>query len=313
MVIPARDEAARIGPCLEALRRDPDVGELIVVDDESRDGTAQLAAAAGARVVQGAPLPSGWVGKPWALQQGLEAASGRWLVTVDADARPRPGLLRSLVAALAEVDLVTVGPRFLCETAGERLLHPSLLCTIVYRLGPVGAEGASPDRLAANGQCMAADRERLAAAGGFARGRANPTDDVALARSLARDGWRVMFADGADVLTVKMHSSAMEVWREWGRSIAMRDVSAPGWLAFDLAVVWLTMGLPPLRLLARRSTVIDRLLLAVRLSLLLPLRRAYEPRGLAYWLSPLADPASALRLTLSTLRRSRTWRGRTYG
>jgi dolichol-phosphate mannosyltransferase len=76
VVVPARDEAARIGPLLEAIVGAPGVAEVIVVDDQSSDGTADLARAAGARVVEPArPLPDGWAGKAWALQQGIEAAT----------------------------------------------------------------------------------------------------------------------------------------------------------------------------------------------------------------------------------------------
>ena len=81
VVIPARDEAARIGPCLDGLAGDPDVLEVIVVDDGSTDGTAAVAAARGARVVTAGAAPAGWVGKPWALQRGLEAARGDIVVS----------------------------------------------------------------------------------------------------------------------------------------------------------------------------------------------------------------------------------------
>src|SRR3954454_10482163 len=88
VVVPARDEADRIGPCLDGLLADPDVGEVIVVDDGSTDQTADLARRRGARVVPAGPAPSHWVGKPWALQCGLEAAGGDIVVSVDADTRP---------------------------------------------------------------------------------------------------------------------------------------------------------------------------------------------------------------------------------
>jgi dolichol-phosphate mannosyltransferase len=74
VVIPARDEAERIGPCLAGLAEDPDVDEILVVDDRSTDATAEVAAATGARVIDGLEPPEGWVGKPWALQQGLSSA-----------------------------------------------------------------------------------------------------------------------------------------------------------------------------------------------------------------------------------------------
>ena len=76
VVVPARDEADRIGPCLDGLAGDPAIAEVLVVDDGSTDGTAAVARARGARVVRAPVPPPGWVGKPWALQQGLEAASG---------------------------------------------------------------------------------------------------------------------------------------------------------------------------------------------------------------------------------------------
>ena len=136
VVVPARDEAQRLRPCLEALRADSSVHEVIVVDDESSDGTAALARSLGATVVEGAPPPRGWVGKPWALQQGLEAATGEVVVSLDADTRPHAGLIGALDAALSDADLVTGAPRFVCETPGERWLHPSMLAGLVSALVP---------------------------------------------------------------------------------------------------------------------------------------------------------------------------------
>ena len=102
VVIPARDEERRLAACLAGLADDPDVLEVLVVDDRSRDRTADVARAHGARVVPGAELPPGWVGKPWALQQGLEAAAGDVVVSLDADTRPRPGLAGALAGALGD-------------------------------------------------------------------------------------------------------------------------------------------------------------------------------------------------------------------
>jgi dolichol-phosphate mannosyltransferase len=92
----------------------------------------------------------------------------------------------------------------------------------------------------------------------------------------------------------------------------MPDVTPPAAQALDVAVVWATLGLPLPRVLARRADALDWALLAVRLGLLAALRPAYRRRGAAWWLSPLADPAVAARLTWGALRPGRTWRGRTY-
>jgi dolichol-phosphate mannosyltransferase len=317
VVTPARDEERRLRGCLEPLLADDAASEVLVVDDRSADATAAVARACGARVVPGAALPAGWVGKPWALQQGLEAATGEVVVTLDADTRPRPGLVRALadaVAAAPERTLTSATARFDCRTAPERMLHASLLATLVYRFGPVDAAGSAPaaSRAVANGQCLAARRAPLLAEGGFALARDRMTDDVALARALRARGWDVAVHDGGDLLEVRMYESARETWREWGRSIAMPDVTSPAWLAADVAVVWLAMALPLPRLLAGRGTGLDALLAVVRLALHAATARAYRPRGPAFWLAPMADVAGAVRLTWSAVRPRREWRGRSY-
>lgn len=281
VVIPAREEAARIGPCLEALRGE----DVIVVDDDSADGTADVARAYGARVIQRGPAPPGWVGKPWALQRGLEEATGEVVVCLDADTRPRPGLLGALAQELDRHDFVSAGPRFVCERPLERWLHASLLASLVYRFGPLDVD--APGRVMSNGQCTATLREWFLAAGGYGLATGYSTDDVALARALPG---RFAFRDAADLLEVKMHDSAREVWREWGRSIALADVE-PWWRrAFDVAVLALAM-VP---------------LLPVRFALLFALRRSYTRGGLPFWLSPLADPLAIVRLIAPP---SREWRG----
>ncbi|MEO3809860.1 glycosyltransferase family 2 protein [Sphaerisporangium sp. B11E5] len=313
VVVPARDEEGRIGPCLTAALADPLVREVIVVDDESADGTAGVAAGLGARVVAGRPLPDGWVGKQWALHQGLAEATGDVVVTLDADARPEPGLFAALAGALDDCDLVTVAPRFVCDGAAEQALHAAFLATLVYRYGPVGPRVPPPPyRVLANGQCMAFRRKAMRSASGFVRVRGNMTDDVALARTLAGDGWDVRFLDGRALLEVDMHSSVAEVWREWGRSLPLADVTDGPRLAGDLAVVWLTAALPAARLLAGRPTRLDLALLGVRFLLAGALWRGYTRPGPGLLLSPLLDPLAALRLTQGVLRPSRTWRGRTY-
>lgn len=316
VVVPARDEEARVAPLLTALARDPQALEVLVVDDESSDGTAALAAAAGATVVSGAPLPQGWVGKPWALHQGALAAGQHWLVTLDADVVPAPGLIGALVAEAEATgaDLVTAGGRFVCDTAGQRVLHPAMLATLVYRFGPPGSRRSPPpDRVQANGQCTITRRRALLAAGGFAPVAGNLTDDVALARHLARLGWRVGFADATRLLDVRMHHSGADVWRSWGRSLPMPDITSRRWQLLDLGVLWLALALPLPRLLLRRGDRLDLVLLAVRMGLLVGLAPAYLRRGPWWWLSPLADVPVAARFTWGTVRPGRTWRGRTYG
>ncbi len=315
VVVPARDEADRIGPLLEAVVGAPGVSEVIVVDDQSADDTAALARRSGATVVDGQDLPRGWAGKAWALQQGLEAAIGDWVVTLDADTRPDPRLPAALVArARADaIDLATVAGRFDCPTPGLRWLHPAMLTTLVYRGAPPGATAAGPvHRRMANGQCMAFARAMLVGAGGFAPIAGHTVEDVALARGLAVAGFAVDFLDASSMLRVRMYESLAGAWSGWGRSLSLPGVDP--WLrrAADLVVVAVAQAAPLPRLVARRGDLLDMVLLVARVGTLFGTARAYDRRGPAYWLSPLADPIAVVAIARGLVTRRQRWRGRTY-
>jgi dolichol-phosphate mannosyltransferase len=315
VVIPARNEAGRIVPLLGAMIGAPGVSEVIVVDDESTDGTASIAAAAGAGVVSAGGRPSGWAGKSWALQCGLHAASSDWIVTLDADARPDPGL-PSAVVARAEVDgtdLLTVAGRFRGHAAGARWLHAAMLTTLVYRFGAPGRSPLpAPHRVLANGQCMAFRRTALLELGGLSPVSGAVVEDVALARHLARAGRRVDFLDASDLLHVELYDSLAATWSGWGRSIGLPGVE-PRWRQLvDVVTLTLTLPVPVLRLAVGRVDPIDLVALAARLGTLVGTSRAFARRDLAYWLSPLADAVAIAALIRNLSARRQTWSGRSY-
>ena len=332
VILPTLNEAARLGPCLAGLaRQGPPLAEILVVDSESTDGTRDIVRAAAEedpriRLLTDPPLPDGWIGKVWALQHGLGVAGGEWVLGVDADIDPEPGLVAAAVRAArtTRLDVASFAPRFAGQTASERWLHPSLLVTLVYRCG-APTPSPSPARVMANGQCFLSRRDVLSAHGGYAAARSSWADDVTLARWLARHGARVGFLDGSRLYRVRSYRSVREMWREWGRSIDLSDASTPPVQWLDVLYLVLVQGAPiPVLVSAGlamfRETglpIIGLLwlnvaLVLVRVLLLLGLAGAYERRGVAYWLSPLSDPLAVLRLVLSTVRRPRQWRGRQY-
>lgn len=310
VIVPARDEEDRIGPCVTALVQQG--ADVVVVDDGSTDRTVEVAEAAGAHVVPAGPLPTGWAGKAHALDVGLRSVDAAVVICVDADTRAGPGFVAAAVDALCDSTLVTAGARVDATDGGERWLHPSMLTSLVYRLGLPGVRATRADRTMANGQCMVIDRQRLLEAGGFEPVRDALLEDLALARSLAARGHDVRFLDATSVLQVVGYGSLREAWRGWGRSLDLAPVTPPAWQALDVAVVWSAMALPLPRLLAGRGDVVDVAGLLVRLGTLVGTRSAYTRRGLPYLLSPLADVAVAARITVGTVRPDRRWRDRTY-
>ena len=312
VVIPARDEERRLGACLAAVVGAPGVHEVIVVDDHSRDATAEVARRGGARVVAARDLPTGWAGKTWALQQGIDAATGGWVVTLDADTRPDPGLVAALVdrARTDRVDLATVAGAFECPGVGAAWLHPAMLTTLVYRFGAPPGVLRDRRRALANGQCMVLPREEFLAAGGFAPVAHHMVEDVALARRIMDAGGRVALYDGSAMLRVRMYEDLVSTWTGWGRSLALGRAVARREAIGDAAVVAVAMLLAPWRLIRGRGDRIDLVSIMLRLGTLVGTAASYRPRSVAYWVSPMADPLAVAALVGGIIAPDRRWRGR---
>src|SRR5690606_28862766 len=139
ILIPARNEAQVIAGTIRSLlaQHYPNF-EIILLDDQSTDGTANLAAQAGAgdsrlRVIGGAPLPEGWLGKNWACQQLSQAARGEYLIFTDADVYWSVDALAALIELTqqTQADLLTVWPTQDTVSAGERLVVPLMALAIL--------------------------------------------------------------------------------------------------------------------------------------------------------------------------------------
>lgn len=310
VVIPARDEADRIGPCVRALV--PAGARVIVVDDGSTDATRDVAEDAGATVIDAGPLPPGWAGKAHALQVGLGSADTPIVVAVDADTRPGPRFLPSAAGALGSRTLVTAGARVDAPDPLGRLVHASMLATLVYRFGPPGVAARSVGRTMANGQCMVMDRRAVLAAGGFAAVAGSLTEDVALARRLAGAGHGVAFEDGTGVIDVEGYGSARDTLDGWGRSLALREVTTAPWMLADLAVLWTAFALPQLRLATGRGDVVDVAALGLRAGVAAATSGAFREGGWSLALAPVADLAVVATLTRGAIRPDRSWKGRDY-
>lgn len=231
VLIPARDEAAHIAACLNTLRGQ-DVVEILVLDDESHDGTGDIARGVGdprVRVLDGAALPSGALGKPHACAQLAQAAAptSEVLVFLDADVRLQPDAIGAAVALLEAtgLDFISPHPRQLAVTVAERLVQPllpwSILTTLPLR---VAERSARPSLAAANGQFLVVRRAAYERAGGHAAVATAVLDDLALARAIKAAGGRGGVVDGTQLASCRMYDGwpplrdgyAKSLWAAFG-------------------------------------------------------------------------------------------------
>lgn len=243
VLIPARNEEAAIRGAVEsALASEGVAVEVIVGDDHSTDRTAEIARAAGARVVSIPALPDGWCGKQHACWVLSREARHDLLLFLDADVRlERDGLAR-LVGFLQSsgADLVSGIPRQVTGTWLEKLLIP-LIHFILLGFLPMAAmrKWRWPALAAGCGQLFLARRSAYDRAGGHAAIRASRHDGVTLPRSFRRAGLRTDLCDATDVASCRMYRNAGEVWRGLAKN-ATEGLGAPA--AIGLWTVLLVDG-----------------------------------------------------------------------
>jgi len=204
VLIPARNEEATLPHLLAALAQQSlRPLEVIVIDDHSSDATAAVASGAGARVIQAPPLPAGWCGKTWALQQGVLASGGECLVFLDADTVPGPRFLEHLLAARQRLGgLVSVQPFHRTEKPYEQL---SLLFNLVGLMAvPLG-----PNVGVAFGPAMATSRADYQRSGGHAAVAGQVVEDWFLAHRYERAGLAVSAFIGRGQIEYRMYPGGL--------------------------------------------------------------------------------------------------------
>jgi hopene-associated glycosyltransferase HpnB len=203
-VIPARNEAELIGQVVTSLLNQRVAMPVLLVDDGSTDGTAEVARRAAEKagkadaliVIQSKPLPAGWTGKLWSMHQGIECARAlnpAWLLLADADVLHGPGTVANLswIAAEGRYDLVSFMVKLHCESLPEKLLIPAFVYFFFMLYPPAWIRDPRRSASGAAGGCMLVQRETLERAGGLQSIRGAVIDDCALALLLKGHGGRL--------------------------------------------------------------------------------------------------------------------------
>lgn len=231
VIVPARDEAANIAPCVESLSAQqypPDCLALIVVDDDSSDATPAIVAALARqdpRIVlcRTSPLPPGWKGKVHACCAGVAAApaDAQWLCFLDADMRAAPQAIASAVEAASarKLDLLTLAPRHELKSFAERLMLPCGLYLLGFYQNLEKIQAPQSDAVVATGQFMLLRRTAYDAVGGHAPVRDAICEDVELALLMKRRGYRVLLMDGNALLTTRMYTGWSTLWPGFAKNL----------------------------------------------------------------------------------------------
>jgi hopene-associated glycosyltransferase HpnB len=322
-VIPARNEADVIGKSLSSLLGQDYALHIVLVDDQSDDGTAEAARAAAAAlgaedrltVIPGAPLPPGWTGKLWAMNQGVARAAAlpeppRYLLLTDADIAYDPGVVRRLVARAeaGSLALTSLMVKLRCESLAERMLIPAFVFffQMLYPFAWVNRPGSA--MAAAAGGCMLARRDALEAAGGVAAIRGSLIDDCAMGRAMKAQGpiW-LGLTDSAHSL--RPYPDFEDVRRMVARSAYDQLNYSPLLLAGTVLGMLLTYLLPPLFAIlgAGLPQILGAAAFALMIIAFLPIIRFYRLPPL--WAAALPVIAT-LYMAFTVDSAAQHWRGK---
>ena len=338
VIVPARNEAASLGACLESLLSQSEPGfalgqqwELIVVDDDSMDATRQIAetAAAGREGVLVAEAPAldltdrgGFTGKTNACWFAAQKARGAWLLFTDADTVHEPGDLSRAIHEAQKYDaaLLSYSPRQLVNGFWQRVVMPLVFAELATAYPPKQVSSPASSIAAANGQFLMVEREAYFSVGGHRVIGKEILEDVALARAIKRAKYGIRFRHAPDALATRMYRTLPDMIEGWTKNLALLFPSPILMAAMQMLQFLLFFGPPalaysmPLLVAWQRGAILVVWLRAVwgfynRVS-----RSHFPAADVA--LSILGVPLFSWLLIRSSLQRrvhkSVPWKGRNY-
>lgn len=251
-IVPARNEESVISACIESLARQPEIAEIIVVNDQSTDKTAeivreQMTKFPQLRLINSDGVPPGWVGKNHAVTLGAKEANQPWLLFTDADAEHDPdAAARALyISQQTGAALVSFSPEQITQTWYEKALIPFIYCRLAKHFSFDAVNDPNSPAAAANGQFLMIRRDAYEAIGGHTSVASEVLEDVALAHRAKRVGYKLWFASGKGIVRVRMYRSFSAMWEGWKKNL-YRLVGGTPWKVFremESAFPWIPFAL----------------------------------------------------------------------
>lgn len=320
IIVPARNEEACLGRCLQSLVAQSGIDfEIIVVDDASTDRTGEIARSfETVRVIPAPPLPESWTGKNNGMAAGAQIATGKWLLFTDADTVHKPG---SLARAVAEAErqgaaLLSYSPEQEVRTFWEMAVMPVIFAELAATYPPSKVNDQASAVAAANGQYLMISRQTYDAVGGHTKIATDLLEDVAMAKLVKSSGRKIFFRYGGDAVKTRMYRNWAQMKEGWTKNLAVLFRRPTGrallwfscwlfaWITFPWTVVAIATGQWRVAYL-----LLPMLLLYARIT------RSKFPAAANLVAVVLGVPLAAYLLVRSAALRKNggiTWKGRSY-
>jgi len=251
-IVPARNEEGAIAACVESLALQPEIAEILVVNDQSTDKTAEIVRGLmlkilRLRLLETQEIPPDWVGKNNAVYLGAKEAKSPWLLFTDADAELQPGAAARTLQIAQETGaaLVSFSPEQITQSWYEKALIPFVYSRLAKHFSYEAVNNSASPAAAANGQFLMMQRDAYNSIGGHASVASDVLEDVALAKRAKAAGFRLWFGPGQGIVRVRMYRSFGAMWQGWKKNLYLLVGGTPGAVLREMesAIPWIPVAL----------------------------------------------------------------------
>jgi glycosyltransferase involved in cell wall biosynthesis len=323
-IVPARNEEAVIAACVESLAREPQLAQILVVNDQSSDATADVVRGCmkeipNLRLLETNNLPDGWVGKNHALWVGVQQATSPWILFTDADAQHSGNSVACAlqIAHERQAALVSFSPEQISNNWYEKALIPFIYLRLAKKFSYERVNDPKSPIAAANGQFLLIRRDVYDSIGGHRGVAGEVLEDVAIALRVKRAGHRIWFGSGQGLVRTRMYTSFGAMWEGWKKNL-YRLMGGTPWTVvreMESTLPWIPFLLMVLGLKFPFLLFLGILFLIARQTIYgLDLARNHYPFSFIYYYVPAAFLyAGVLWASYRSHMKGRiAWKGREY-